>query len=150
MKQMKQMKQMQQESRCTLAGLSDDEALKMMQQMKMMHPCTLQRAFKGFKGCKMIRCTLEERKALEGLEKGLKDDAALKPCKHLEADADDDAPLKHLEALADARAFLQDDEALKQGASIFKGLADLDAPLQGLKPLQMLPYIYYMYVINTL
>ena len=35
----------------------------------------------------MIRCTLEERKALEGLEKGLKDDAALK---HLEADADDD------------------------------------------------------------
>ena len=82
----------------------------------------------------MIRCTLEERKALEGLEKGLKDDAAL----------------KHLEALADARAFLQDDEALKQGASIFKGLADLDAPLQGLKPLQMLPYIYYMYVINTL
>ena len=128
------MKQMQQESRCTLAGLSDDEALKMMQQMQMMQPCTLQRASKGFKGCKMIRCTLEERKALEGLEKGLKDDAAL----------------KHLEALADARAFLQDDEALKQGASIFKGLADLDAPLQGLKPLQMLPYIYYMYVINTL
>ena len=123
------MKQMQQESRCTLAGLSDDEALKMMQQMQMMQPCTLQRASKGFKGCKMIRCTLEERKALEGLEKGLKDDAALKPCKHLEADAD-------------ARAFLQDDEALKQGASIFKGLADLDAPLQGLKPLQMLPYIY--------
>ena len=121
------MKQMQQESRCTLAGLSDDEALKMMQQMQMMQPCTLQRASKGFKGCKMIRCTLEERKALEGLEKGLKDDAALKPCKHLEADA-----------------------ALKQGASIFKGLADLDAPLQGLKPLQMLPYIYYMYVINTL
>ena len=109
------MKQMQQESRCTLAGLSDDEALKMMQQMQMMQPCTLQRASKGFKGCKMIRCTLEERKALEGLEKGLKDDAAL-----------------------------------KQGASIFKGLADLDAPLQGLKPLQMLPYIYYMYVINTL
>ena len=141
------MKQMQQESRCTLAGLSDDEALKMMQQMQMMQPCTLQRALKGFKGCKPIRCTLEERKALEGLEKGLKDDEALK---HLEADADDDAPLKHLEALADARAFLQDDEALKQGASIFKGLADLDAPLQGLKPLQMLPYIYYMYVINTL
>ena len=107
------MKQMQQESRCTLAGLSDDEALKMMQQMQMMQPCTLQRASKGFKGCKMIRCTLEERKGLEGLEKGLKDDAAL----------------KHLEALADARAFLQDDEALKQGASIFKGLADLDAPL---------------------
>ena len=131
------MKQMQQESRCTLAGLSDDEALQMMQQMQMMQPCTLQRASKGFKGCKMIRCTLEERKALEGLEKGLKDDAALKPC-------------KHLEALADARAFLQDDEALKQGASIFKGLADHDAPLQGLKPLQMLPYIYYMYVINTL
>ena len=144
------MKQMQQESRCTLAGLSDDEALKMMQQMQMMQPCTLQRASKGFKGCKMIRCTLEERKALEGLEKGLKDDAALKPCKHLEADADDDAALKHLEALADARAFLQDDEALKQGASIFKGLADLDAPLQGLKPLQMLPYIYYMYVIIML
>ena len=134
----------------------------MMQQMQMMQPCTLQRASKGFKGCKMIRCTLEERKALEGLEKGLKDDAALKPCKHLEADADDDAALKHLEALADARAFLQDDEALKhleadaplqglkQGASIFKGLADLDAPLQGLKPLQMLPYIYYMYVIIML
>jgi hypothetical protein len=124
MKQMKQMKQMQQESRCTLAGLSDDEALQMMQQMQMMQPCTLQRASKGFKGCKMIRCTLEERKALEGLEKGLKDDAALKPCKHLEADAraflQDDAPLKHLEA---------------------------DAPLQGLKPLQMMmhpcsPYIY--------
>ena len=97
----------------------------------------------------MIRCTLEERKALEGLEKGLKDNAALKPCKHLEADADDDAALKHLEALADARAFLQDDEALKQGASIFKGLADLDAPLQGLKPLQIHPYIYIMYVINS-
>ena len=125
MKQMKQMKQMQQESRCTLAGLSDDEALKMMQ---MMQPCTLQRASKGFKGCKPIRCTLEERKALEGLEKGLKDDAALKPCKHLEADADDDAPLKHLEA---------------------------DAPLQGLKPLQMMmmqpcsPYIY-LYVCYKL
>ena len=147
---MKQMKQMQQESRCTLAGLSDDEALKMMQQMQMMQPCTLQRASKGFKGCKPIRCTLEERKALEGLEKGLKDNAALKPCKHLEADADDDAALKHLEALADARAFLQDDEALKQGASIFKGLADLDAPLQGLKPLQIHPYIYIMYVINSL
>ena len=114
---------MQQESRCTLAGLSDDEALKMMQQMQMMQPCTLQRASKGFKWCKMIRCTSEERKGLEGLEKGLKDDAALKPCKHLEADADDDAALKHLEA---------------------------DAPLQGLKPLQMLPFIYYMYVINTL
>jgi uncharacterized protein YjiS (DUF1127 family) len=93
MKQMKQMKQMQQESRCTLAGLSDDEALKMMhpymmqqesrctlaglsddealkmmQQMQMMQPCTLQRASKGFKGCKPIRCTIEERKALEGLE----------------------------------------------------------------------------------
>ena len=81
MKKMKQMKQMQQESRCTLAGLSDDEALKMMhpymmqqeqmqmmQMMQMMQPCTLQRASKGFKGCKPIRCTLEERKALEGLE----------------------------------------------------------------------------------
>lgn len=120
MKQMKQMKQMQQENRCTLAGLSNDEALKMMQQM--MQPCTLQRASKGFKGCKPIRCTLEERKALARLEKGLKDDAALKPCKHLEEDAEDDAALKHLEA---------------------------DAPLQGLKPLQMQmmmqpcsPYIY--------
>ena len=90
-----QMQMMQQESRCTLAGLSDDEALKMMQQMQMMQPCTLQRASKGFKGCKPIRCTLEERKALEGLEKGLKDDAALKPCKHLEADADDDAALQN-------------------------------------------------------
>ena len=38
MKQMKQMKQMQQESRCTLAGLSDDEALQMMMQMQMMQP----------------------------------------------------------------------------------------------------------------
>ena len=126
------MKQMQQESRCTLAGLSDDEALKMMQQMQMMQPCTLQRASKGFKGCKPIRCTLEERKTLEGLENGLKDDAALK---HLEADVDD--------------------EALKQGASIFKGLADDDAPLQGLKPLQMMmmhpcsPYIY-LYVCYKL
>ena len=96
MKQMKQMKQMQQESRCTLAGLSDDEALQMMhpykmhhksrctlaglsddEALKMMQPCTLQRASKGFKGCKPIRCTLEERKGLAGLEKGLKDDAAL-------------------------------------------------------------------------
>jgi hypothetical protein len=36
----------------------------------------------------MIRCTSEERKGLEGLEKGLKDNEALK---HLETDADDDA-----------------------------------------------------------
>ena len=97
---------MQQESRCTLAGLSDDEALKMMQQMQMMQPCRI-----------------EADAPLQGLQ-GFKDDAALylHPCtldkglqglKRACTLADDDAPLKHLEALADARAFLQDDEALQ-------------------------------------
>ena len=46
---------------------------------------------KGLKPCTLIRCTLEERCSLEGLEKGLKDDAPLQPA----PDADD-APLQPL------------------------------------------------------
>ena len=70
----------------------------MMMKKMMMQPknrCSLEACKgleKGLKPCTLIRCTLEERKGLEGLEKGLIDDAPLQPA----PDADDDAALKPL------------------------------------------------------
>ena len=70
--------------------------MKQMKMMQQMHPCTLQRASKGFQG--------------------LKDGAALQihPC----------TPARGLQPLKRACRLLDDDAALKPGASIFKGLAD--------------------------
>ncbi len=59
--------------------------MKMM--MKPKSRCSLEackRLDKGLKPCTLIRCTLEERKGLEGLEKGLIDDAPLQPLKQVQ------------------------------------------------------------------